>query len=111
MLYLEIVVRLIKLGAYLSTADLFTSICGQLWPAMAMSSSRLIIEKRRSHISSEGKDELEPYSTKRKFCPHCKEGVAVKTFRAHKRLYFNEVWFLDVQLIFITLLSSIRIMK
>ena len=25
----------------------------------------------------------------RRFCPHCKRSVSIKTFKAHKRLYFD----------------------
>ena len=28
---------------------------------------------------------------KRRFCPHCKEEVATKTFKFHKRLYYDKV--------------------
>ena len=31
------------------------------------------------------------YQTSRKLCPHCGESVALKTYKSHKRLYFNEV--------------------
>lgn len=27
----------------------------------------------------------------RKFCPHCREEVSLKTFKFHKRLYFDQV--------------------
>ena len=26
----------------------------------------------------------------RQFCPHCNENLSLKTFKSHKRLYFNE---------------------
>lgn len=27
----------------------------------------------------------------RKYCPHCEESVSMKTFKYHRRLYFNKV--------------------
>ena len=27
----------------------------------------------------------------RRFCPHCEQYVTLKTFRAHKKLYYSEV--------------------
>ena len=31
------------------------------------------------------------YKSSRRFCPHCREHVSVKTYKAHRRLFFNEV--------------------
>ena len=28
---------------------------------------------------------------KRRFCPHCREEVAIKTFKFHKRLHYDKV--------------------
>ena len=36
-------------------------------------------------------DTLPLYRTDRKLCPHCGEVVALKTFKLHKRLYYDQV--------------------
>lgn len=33
----------------------------------------------------------QPYKTDRRTCPHCQELVSVKTFKTHRRLFYNEV--------------------
>ena len=48
---------------------------------------------------------MEPSPAKRprpsqRFCPHCNEILSYKTYRAHKRLYFdsdNDIWFREPQ--------------
>lgn len=36
-------------------------------------------------------DEAHRYLTDRKFCPHCRDFVSLKTFACHKRLHFDQV--------------------
>ena len=58
---------------------------------MSFFSSTSSSGRKRPHDESCGGLGEASYSTTRKFCPHCDEIVAVKTYKAHKRLYFGEV--------------------
>ena len=33
----------------------------------------------------------QPYRTNRRTCPHCQELVSMKTFKTHRRLFYDEV--------------------
>ena len=40
--------------------------------------------------------DYEPLRTDRRFCPHCSKSLSLKTFKAHKRRFYNsqsEVWY------------------
>lgn len=34
---------------------------------------------------------LQLFKTNRRTCPHCQQLVSMKTYKTHKRLYYNEV--------------------
>lgn len=44
-------------------------------------------------VSLQGPADGTHYKTDRRSCPHCHQLVSLKTFKTHKRLYYNEVCF------------------
>ena len=40
---------------------------------------------------AKGHDSVKGYRTNKRFCPHCEENLMLKTYKLHKRLYYNKV--------------------